>query len=57
MMGGCFVATRIGDYWTAVAAWIWGDMPLWIVWWVLVGVCLVSAVFIFSVMKKLEKVA
>lgn len=57
MMGGWFVATAIGNYLTAVAAWIWGDMPLWIVWGVLVGVCLVSAVFIFSVMKKLEKVA
>ena len=57
MMGGWFVATAIGNYLTAVAAWIWGDLPLWIVWGVLVGVCLVSAVFIFSVMKKLEKVA
>lgn len=57
MMGGWFVATAIGNYLTAVAAWIWGDMPLWIVWGVLVGVCLVSAIFIFSVMKRLEKVA
>ena len=57
MMGGWFVATAIGNYLTAVAAWIWGNVPLWIVWGVLVAVCLVSAVFIFSVMKKLEKVA
>lgn len=57
MMGGWFVATAIGNYLTAVAAWLWGDISLWIVWGVLVGVCLVSAVFIFSVMKKLEKVA
>ena len=55
MMGGWFVATAIGNYLTAVAAWIWGDMPLWIGMGVLVGVCLVSAVFIFSVMKKLER--
>ena len=57
MMGGWFVATAIGNYLVAIIGWIWGDMPLWIVWGVLVGVCLVSAVFIFSVMKKLEKVA
>ena len=57
MMGGWFVATAIGNYLTAVAAWIWGDLPLWIVWGVLVAVCLISAVFIFSVMKKLDKVA
>lgn len=57
MMGGWFVATAIGNYLTAVAAWLWGDISLWIVWGVLVGVCLISAVFIFSVMKRLEKVA
>ncbi len=57
MMGGWFVATAVGNYLTAVAAWLWGDMPLLVVWGVLVGLCLVSAAFIFSVMKKLEKVA
>ena len=57
MMGGWFVATAIGNYLTAVAAWLWGNLPLWIVWGVLVAVCLISAIFIFAVMKKLEKVA
>ena len=57
MMGGWFVSTAIGNYLTAVAAWLWGDLPLYVVWGVLVGLCLVSALFIFSVMKKLEKVA
>lgn len=57
MMGGWFVATAVGNYLTAVAAWLWGGLDLWIVWGVLVGLCLLSAIFIFSVMKKLEKVA
>ena len=57
MMGGWFVATAVGNYLTAVAAWLWGGLELWIVWGVLVGLCLLSAIFIFSVMKKLEKVA
>lgn len=57
MMGGWFVATAIGNYLTAVAAWLWGDLNLWIVWGVLMGLCLLAALFIFSVMKKLEKVA
>ncbi len=57
MMGGWFVATAVGNYLTAVAAWLWGDLQLWVVWGVLVGLCLLSAIFIFSVMKKLEKVA
>lgn len=57
MMGGWFVATAVGNYLTAVAAWLWGGLELWIVWGVLVGLSLLSAIFIFSVMKKLEKVA
>ena len=57
MMGGWVVATALGNYLTAVAAWLWGDLNLWIVWGVLMGLCLLAALFIFSVMKKLEKVA
>ena len=57
MMGGWFVATAIGNYLTAVAAWLWGDLPLWVVWGVLMVLCLLAALFIFSVMKRLEKVA
>lgn len=57
MMGGWFVATAIGNYLTSVAAWLWGDMNLWVVWGVLMALCLLAALFIFSVMKKLEKVA
>ena len=56
MMGGWFVATAIGNYLTAVAAWLWGDQPLWLVWGVLVGLCLVAAFFMFAIMKRLEKV-
>ena len=56
MMGGWFVSTAIGNYLTAVPAWLWGDHPLWMVWGLLVVLCLLSAIFIFSIMKKLEKV-
>ena len=49
MMGGWFVATAIG--------YLWGGMQLWMVWSVLIVCCLLSALFIFSIMKKLEKVA
>jgi POT family proton-dependent oligopeptide transporter len=56
MMGGWFVATAIGNYLTSVASWLWGDLPVYIVWGVLIGLCLIAAFFIFSIMKKLEKV-
>lgn len=57
MMGGWFVATAIGNYLVAIIGYLWGGMQLWMVWSVLIACCLLSALFIFSIMKKLEKVA
>lgn len=57
MMGLWFVATAIGNYLVAVIGYLWGGMQLWMVWSVLIVCCLLSALFIFSIMKKLEKVA
>ena len=58
MMGGWFVATAIGNLLTAVGTFLWGtSLPLWQVWAVFVILCLLSALFMFSIMKKLEKVA
>ena len=57
MMGGWFVATAIGNYLVAIIGYLWGGMLLWMVWSVLIVCCLLSALFIFSIMKKLEKVA
>jgi POT family proton-dependent oligopeptide transporter len=56
MMGLWFAATAIGNYLTGVIAGIWGTgMELWMVWAVLIAVCLLSAVFIFSIIKRLDK--
>lgn len=57
MMGGWFVATAIGNYMVAIIGYLWGGIELWMVWSVLIVLCLISALFIFSIMKKLEKVA
>ena len=57
MMGGWFVATAAGNYLTKVGSSFWGDLPLWGVWTIFIVCCLLSAVFMFSVMKKLEAVA
>ena len=56
MMGMWFVATAIGNYLTSVIGHLWGNMELWMVWGVLIVCCLLSALFIFSIMKRLEKV-
>ena len=57
MQGGWLAATAIGNYLLAVIGWLWLRLPLWTLWLVLVGCCLLSAAFIFSIMKRLEKVA
>jgi len=57
MQGGWFAATAIGNYLVGVVGWLWMKLPLWALWSILVVACLLSATFMFSVMKKLEKVA
>ena len=52
MMGGWFVATAIGNYLVAIIGYLWGGMQLWMVWSVLIVCCLLSALFIFSIMNK-----
>ena len=33
---------------------LWGKIPVWTIWSILIALCLLSALFIFSIMKKLE---
>ena len=55
MMGCWFAATAVGNYATSLIGYLWGSgMALWMVWSVLIVLCLLSALFIFSIMKKLE---
>ncbi len=56
MMGGWFVATAIGNKLVGVGGYLWGNIPLWAVWSVFIALCVVSAIFMFSIMKRLEKV-
>ena len=56
MMGGWFVATAIGNFLVAIPGFLWGNVSVVVVWGVLVALCLISALFIFSIMKRLEKV-
>lgn len=57
MMGGWFVATALGNFLVMVGGLLWGDIPLWIVWGVFLVLCLLSALFMFTMMKRLEKVS
>jgi len=54
MMGGWFVATAVGNLLVQVGGYLWGGLPVWVVWAVFGILCVLSAVFMFSMMKKIE---
>ena len=54
MMGCWFASTAVGNYLVSVVGYLWGGLPLWAVWGVLIGCCLISAAIIFSIMKRIE---
>ncbi|MBR1655320.1 peptide MFS transporter [Prevotella sp. Rep29] len=57
MMGGWFVATAIGNLLVSVGGLLWGKLPLTLVWTVFLVLCILSALFMFAMMKRLEKVS
>jgi POT family proton-dependent oligopeptide transporter len=57
MQGGWFAATAIGNNLVGVVGYFWLRVPLWAVWSILVVCCLLSAGFMFLVMKRLERAA
>lgn len=56
MMGGWFAATAIGNYAVKIIGNLWGGIDLWILWTILIVLCILSAIFMFAMMKRLEKV-
>jgi POT family proton-dependent oligopeptide transporter len=54
MQGGWLGATAIGNGLLFVGSLLWIRIELWILWSVFVLCCLISAAFVFSIMKKLE---
>jgi len=56
MMGMWFVATAVGNEMVQVTGWLWGSLPLWCVWIVLIAVCFISFLVMMALMKRLEKV-
>jgi POT family proton-dependent oligopeptide transporter len=57
MMGGWFGATALGNKLTGVLSGLWGGgMELWMIWGVLIVCCFAAAIFMFSILKKLESI-
>lgn len=56
MMGCWFLAAAVGNYLTSIPMLLWGKVSMPVLWAILVGLCLLAAGFIFSIMKRLEAV-
>ncbi len=55
MQGGWFLATATGNKLLFVGGYFWDKIELWQLWAIFVACCLLSAAFIFSIMKRLER--
>ncbi|MBM4353904.1 MAG: peptide MFS transporter [Deltaproteobacteria bacterium] len=55
MQGGWLGATALGNQLLFVGSSMWVRFPLWAVWLVFVVCCLLSATFVFSILKRLER--
>ena len=55
MMGGWFVATAIGNYLSSIPSMLWNRIPLMYNWGILIALCLVSALVMFALLKKLKE--
>lgn len=55
MQSGWLLATAIGNKLLFVGSFFWGKIELWQLWLIFIVCCIISAAFIFSIMKKLEK--
>ena len=55
MMGGWFVATAIGNYLSSIPSMLWNEVPLMYNWGILIALCLLSALVMFALLKKLKQ--
>ena len=54
MMGLWFAATAVGNYLSSIPSMLWNNVPLWVNWTILMALCLISGIVMFSMLKKLE---
>jgi proton-dependent oligopeptide transporter, POT family len=56
MQGGWLLATAVGNKLLVVGSFFWGKLDLWQLWLIFIVCCLLSAAFIFSIIRRLERV-
>jgi len=55
MQGGWLLATAIGNKFLFVGSLMWGKIDLYMLWGIFIVCCFLAAIFIFSIIKRLEK--
>jgi POT family proton-dependent oligopeptide transporter len=55
MQGGWLLATAVGNKLLFIGSFFWEKIELWQLWLIFVATCLMSAAFIFSILKRLER--
>lgn len=55
MMGCWFASGAVGNYLSRIPSMLWNRIPLWLNWTILMVLCLVSAVIMFALLKKINE--
>jgi POT family proton-dependent oligopeptide transporter len=55
MQGGWLLATAVGNKLLFVGSLMWGKVELYMLWGIFIICCILAAIFIFSILKRLEK--
>jgi POT family proton-dependent oligopeptide transporter len=55
MQGGWLLATAVGNKLLFIGSFFWEKIQLWQLWGIFVVTCILSAAFIFSILKRLER--
>lgn len=56
MQGGWLLATAIGNKFLFIGSLMWGKIELYMLWGIFIICCILAALFIFAIMKRLESV-
>jgi POT family proton-dependent oligopeptide transporter len=54
MQGGWLLATAVGNKFLFVGSFLWGKVELYVLWGIFITCCILAAIFIFSIMRRLE---
>jgi POT family proton-dependent oligopeptide transporter len=54
MQGGWLLATAVGNKFLKIGSTFWSKLDLWQLWAIFIMCCILSAIFIFAIMKRLE---